>query len=99
MGIMSKDIGVDLGTSNIRIHVKGKSVVLEEPSVVAIDRKTGAIVTNLLDKLNISNRAVNSIDEFNKIDYDSEINYEEVNSILKKEREKSLEWLNKAIND
>ena len=31
MGIISKDIGVDLGTSNIRLHVKGKGVILEEP--------------------------------------------------------------------
>lgn len=44
MGIMSKDIGVDLGTSNIRIHVKGKGVVLEEPSVVAINKITGEIL-------------------------------------------------------
>lgn len=44
MGIMSKDIGVDLGTSNIRIHVKGKGVVLEEPSVVAINKITSEIL-------------------------------------------------------
>lgn len=34
---MSKDIGIDLGTANVLIHVKGKGVVLDEPSVVAID--------------------------------------------------------------
>lgn len=44
MGIISKDIGVDLGTSNIRIHVKGKGMVLSEPSVVAINRITGEIL-------------------------------------------------------
>lgn len=44
MGIISKDIGVDLGTSNIRIHVKGKGVVLEEPSVVAINKITSEIL-------------------------------------------------------
>lgn len=44
MGIMSKDIGVDLGTSNIRIHVKGKGIVLCEPSVVAINKITGEIL-------------------------------------------------------
>ncbi|MEG2348550.1 MAG: rod shape-determining protein [Clostridia bacterium] len=44
MGIMSKDIGVDLGTSNIRIHVKGRGIVLCEPSVVAINKKTGEIL-------------------------------------------------------
>ncbi|MCM3040970.1 rod shape-determining protein [Paenibacillus motobuensis] len=35
--MMSKDIGIDLGTANVLIHVKGKGVVLDEPSVVAID--------------------------------------------------------------
>ncbi len=44
MGIMSKDIGVDLGTSNIRIHVKGRGVVLSEPSVVAINKITGEVL-------------------------------------------------------
>ena len=41
---VSKDIGIDLGTANILVTVKGKGIVLNEPSVVAIDRKTGVIV-------------------------------------------------------
>ena len=44
MGIISKDIGIDLGTSNIRIHLKGKCVVLSEPAVVAINQITGEIL-------------------------------------------------------
>lgn len=44
MGIISKDIGIDLGTSNIRIHVKGRGIVLSEPSVVAINKITGEIL-------------------------------------------------------
>lgn len=39
----SKDIGIDLGTANILMTLKGKGIVLKEPSVVAIDRKTGEI--------------------------------------------------------
>ncbi|PZD97891.1 rod shape-determining protein [Paenibacillus sambharensis] len=35
--MLSKDIGIDLGTANVSIHVKGKGVVLDEPSVVAIE--------------------------------------------------------------
>ncbi|MBO4228728.1 MAG: rod shape-determining protein [Clostridia bacterium] len=38
---MPHDIGMDLGTSTVLIYVKGKGVVLEEPSVVAIDTETG----------------------------------------------------------
>ncbi len=40
----SKDVGIDLGTANILVTIKGKGIILKEPSVVAIDRKTGAIV-------------------------------------------------------
>ena len=40
----SKDIGIDLGTANILVTLKGKGIVLKEPSVVAINRKTGNIV-------------------------------------------------------
>ena len=39
-----KDIGIDLGTANILVTLKGKGIVLKEPSVVAIDRKTGTIL-------------------------------------------------------
>lgn len=35
----SKDIGIDLGTANILVTLKGKGIILKEPSVVAIDRK------------------------------------------------------------
>ena len=37
--LKSKDIGIDLGTANTLVTIKGKGVVLKEPSVVAIDRK------------------------------------------------------------
>ena len=40
----SKDIGIDLGTANILVTIKGKGIILKEPSVVAIDKKTGEIV-------------------------------------------------------
>lgn len=39
--MFSKDIGIDLGTANVLIYVKGKGIVLNEPSVVAIDKTTG----------------------------------------------------------
>ncbi len=38
------DIGIDLGTANILVYVKGKGVILKEPSVVAIDRDTNKVV-------------------------------------------------------
>ncbi|MBQ7982177.1 MAG: rod shape-determining protein, partial [Clostridia bacterium] len=40
---MARDIGIDLGTSSVLIYLKGKGIILEEPSVVAVDTETGAI--------------------------------------------------------
>lgn len=42
--IKSKDIGIDLGTANTLVSLRGKGIVLNEPSVVAIDRKTNKIL-------------------------------------------------------
>ena len=44
MGLLSKDVAIDLGTANTIIYVKGKGIVVREPSVVAIDRYTGRVV-------------------------------------------------------
>ncbi|MEW6275930.1 MAG: rod shape-determining protein MreB [Bacillota bacterium] len=40
----SSDIGIDLGTANVLVFVKGKGIVLNEPSVVAINKDTGRII-------------------------------------------------------
>ena len=40
----SRDMGIDLGTANTLVHVKGKGIVLNEPSVVAIQRDTGEVL-------------------------------------------------------
>ena len=42
--IFSRDIGIDLGTANILIYVKGEGIVLSEPSVVAMDKDTGKVL-------------------------------------------------------
>jgi len=41
---MSRDIGIDLGTATVLVYVKGKGIVLEEPSVVAIDKLTEKVI-------------------------------------------------------
>ena len=42
--LVSNDIGIDLGTASILVYIKGKGVVLKEPSVVAIDRDSNKIM-------------------------------------------------------
>ena len=44
MSILAKDIGIDLGTSFTRIYVKGRGIVLREPSVVAINGITNEVL-------------------------------------------------------
>ncbi len=41
--MVASDIGIDLGTANVLVYIKGKGVVLREPSVVAFDRDTNKI--------------------------------------------------------
>ncbi|HEX6304807.1 MAG TPA: rod shape-determining protein, partial [Anaerolineales bacterium] len=40
MGFFSLDIGIDLGTANTLVNVRGKGIVIHEPSWVAIDKRT-----------------------------------------------------------
>lgn len=43
-GKFSKDIGIDLGTANTLVYVEGRGIVINEPSVVAVNQKTGQIL-------------------------------------------------------
>ena len=44
LSFKSKDIGIDLGTANILVTIKGKGIILIEPSVISVDTKTGGII-------------------------------------------------------
>lgn len=44
MFIFSKDLGIDLGTSNVLIYQAGKGIVLREPAVIALDKNTGRVL-------------------------------------------------------
>lgn len=44
LGLMSRDIGIDLGTANTLVLVRGKGVVINEPSVVAINKRTRKVL-------------------------------------------------------
>ena len=43
-GVFSNDIGIDLGTANTLVFVRGKGIVLAEPSVVAVDSQTNEVL-------------------------------------------------------
>ena len=44
MCAFAKDIGIDLGTASVLVYVKNKGIVLNEPSVVAMDKNTGKLL-------------------------------------------------------
>lgn len=44
LGFFSNDIGIDLGTANTLVYVKGRGIVINEPSIVAVNQKTGQVV-------------------------------------------------------
>ncbi len=44
LGWFSNDIGIDLGTANTLVYVKGRGIVINEPSIVAVNQKTGQVV-------------------------------------------------------
>ncbi|HET9941102.1 MAG TPA: rod shape-determining protein [Candidatus Eisenbacteria bacterium] len=44
MGVFSNDVAIDLGTANTLVYLRGKGIVLNEPSVVAVDRTTNKVI-------------------------------------------------------
>lgn len=44
MPMFARDIGIDLGTASVLVYVKGKGIVIREPSVVAIEKNTGKMI-------------------------------------------------------
>ncbi|MEY4602250.1 MAG: hypothetical protein RL292_191 [Candidatus Parcubacteria bacterium] len=54
--MVSNDIGIDLGTANTLVYVRGKGIVINEPSVVAVNQKTGRVVAVGTDAKNMLGR-------------------------------------------
>ena len=61
MGIFAKDIGIDLGTANTLVHVKGRGIIIREPSVVAINKNTRTILAVGDDAKNMIGRTPGDI--------------------------------------
>jgi rod shape-determining protein MreB and related proteins len=59
---MARKIGIDLGTANVLVYVKGKGIVLSEPSVVAISRKTNEVKSVGAEALAMLGREPESIE-------------------------------------
>ena len=59
--MLTSDLGVDLGTSNVLIYVEGKGVVVREPSVVAVDKNSGKVLRVGSDARNMLGRTPGNV--------------------------------------
>lgn len=80
-------------------HATVFSILFHKKFFIVPHRKTGARVINLLDRLEITGRTFSTAEEFKKINYDFETNWNKVENNLNKEREKSIKFLNNAVNN
>ena len=62
LSYVSTDIAIDLGTANTLVYVKGKGIVLNEPTIVAINKKTGQLVAVGNEAKTMQGRTPNHID-------------------------------------
>ena len=78
-------------------HATVFSIIFNKKFFIVPHKKTGSRVTNLLDKLKIENRTYVNLEDFKKIDYNFETDWEKVDMLLNRERQKSIDWLKNAI--
>ena len=92
--MFSKDIGIDLGTANVLIYVKGEGIVLNEPSIVAIDTDSKSVIavgTEANDMLGRTPGKVKAIKPMKDgVIADFEITEIMLNSFIKKIKAKKL---------
>jgi rod shape-determining protein MreB len=62
LDFLAKDMAMDLGTANSLIYVRGKGVVLDEPSMVALDKKTNKVVAVGKEAKNLAGRQAKHIE-------------------------------------
>lgn len=79
-------------------HATVFSIIFNKKFWVIPPKKIGSRITNLLKMLNIEERAVSSLEDLKKINYDKNIDYENVKKILDKKKEESIKFLEEAID-
>lgn len=99
--MFSNDIGIDLGTANTLVYVKGKGIVINEPSVVALNQKTGQIVAVGQDAKNMLGRTPGHIVAVRPIVdgviSDFEVTEEMLSYLIKKAEEGNKKWFGPRV--
>lgn len=87
--LFGKDIGIDLGTASVLVYVKGKGVILQEPSLVALDKRSGKVLKVGVEAQKILGRTPGNIVAIRPLRHGVISNYEMTEHMLK-------EFLHKA---
>ncbi len=99
--MISNDIGIDLGTANTLVHIEGLGIVINEPSVVALNQKTGQVVAvgqaakNMLGRTPGHITAVRPI--VDGVISDFEVTEEMLSYLIKKAEEGRTKWLGPRV--
>lgn len=79
---MSREIGIDLGTTNVLIHLRGQGIVLDEPSVVAVDVLTQEVIAIGQEAYEMMGRTASSIEVIYPLEEGVIANYELAEAML-----------------
>lgn len=77
------DIGIDLGTSNVVIYMKGRGVIFREPSIVAVERESNSIIAYGTEAYRMIGRAPASINIIRPLAHGEMIDFELTTSMLR----------------
>lgn len=100
-GLVSNDIGIDLGTANTLVYVRGQGIIINEPSVVAVNEKTGRVVAvgiqakQMLGRTPAHIKAVKPI--VDGVISDFEVTEEMVSYLLNKAQKEKKKWLGPRV--
>ncbi len=101
LAMLSDDIGIDLGTANTLVYVKGRGIVINEPSIVAINSKTGQVVAVGADAKNMLGRTPMHIDAVQPVVdgviSDFEITEEMLNYLITKAGDGKMRFLGPRV--
>lgn len=98
---LSNDIGIDLGTANTLVYLKGRGIVINEPSVVAVNQKTGQVVAIGAEAKGMLGRTPMHISAIRPlvggVISDFEVTEEMISYLIRKAEKDARKWLGPRV--
>ena len=89
---LNRDIGIDLGTANTLVYVRGKGIVMREPSVVAVDVKKDEVMAVGFDAKEMIGRTPGSISAVRPLKDGVIADFEVTSAMLRYFIKRALKW-------